>query len=497
MQIASWYFAAENNIPNFVREKDGYIFPKRLLDKHFNEDGSINPKALTFKNTVKKYWQTYHSYKNYRDLVKNNPQLKYEKAKYQIPDIKFLPYWFEIMINKSIKKAEGEKANLYLQSELYRKKLDALMAFAAVNELELQAHFAPVGLMFNQGTLSDWDKYQDQTIWDRIREAGKDIFYRVEYSSQNIGIPERIKQDKAYTEGKGKELMVSTSIANNAKVKEWIDKAKGEMAEESGWLADIKAWWQGDKEYDGSGWGHGARTELAKAIGFEDGKIDNIFEAGVYSMLQRGEVIIDDKSKLKKSLNEDPELKDREKIISRTIVNDSRYLKESFKIELPVKSIQFGGKRAKGAMWKQFVNPLNSKYRDTWKVAANDLSWLVRSVGLYTTANIKKDGNVKFEHTFNDKFDLRPSVGRDWEYNVVNIILGFLYHDAAGGNDLMRIKADWHNEYTKEKVDWMANGDKYFRSTMDNIKQQQNSLNNELEKADQWNRNTSFFENLE
>lgn len=122
LQIASWYFAAENSLPNFVKESDGYIFPKRLLDKHINEDGSINTKALTFKKTAKKQWETYHSYKNYRDLVKNNPQLKYEKALYQIPDIKLLPFWFEIMINKAIKKAEGEKANLYLQSELYRKK---------------------------------------------------------------------------------------------------------------------------------------------------------------------------------------------------------------------------------------------------------------------------------------------------------------------------------------------------------------------------------------
>jgi len=54
LQIASWYFAAENSLPNFVKESDGYIFPKRLLDKHINEDGSINTKALTFKKTAKK-----------------------------------------------------------------------------------------------------------------------------------------------------------------------------------------------------------------------------------------------------------------------------------------------------------------------------------------------------------------------------------------------------------------------------------------------------------
>lgn len=69
-----------------------------------------------------------------------------------------------------------------MQSELYRKRINALLAFVKVHELELQAHFAPVGIMFNKGILSDWDEYQDQTIWDRIKETGKDVFYKVNYS---------------------------------------------------------------------------------------------------------------------------------------------------------------------------------------------------------------------------------------------------------------------------------------------------------------------------
>lgn len=492
LQIASWYFAAENTLPNFVKESDGYIFPKRLLDKHFNEDGSVNKKALTFKETVKKYWETYHSYINYRDLVKNNPQLKYEKAKYKIPDIKLLPVWFEIMINKAIRRAEGEKANLYLQSELYRKKLDALMAFAAVHDMELQAHFAPVGLMFNQGTLSDWEMYQDQTIWDRVKEAGKDIFYRVEYSASAIGISQRKKEDKLYVEGQGKERMINTSIVNTSKIREWISKASDELTEEKGWLADLNSWWNGNKEYDGSGWAHGARTEVYKLLGFKDDNINNLFEVGVSSMLQRGKIIINDQSDLKKNLNKDFKLKNREEELAKLIIKDPRYLKQDFN-DIKIRDvIEFGGVRGS---WGSFVNPFGEKFSQSWKVVVNQLTWLIRHVNVESTAYVKKDGSVRMRHQFEDTFDLRPNVGRTVAYNASTMILGFLYHDAAGGNDLMKIKGDWNNNYNRNNIDWMAMKNDYIKQMKENKKNRIDSLMREWNQADEWNQNVPLFGN--
>ena len=32
----------------------------------------------------------------------------------------------------------------------------------------------------------------------------------------------------------------------------------------------------------------------------------------------------------------------------------------------------------------------------------------------------------------------------------MSIITGFLYHGLAGGNDLMKVKGDWNNEYSKK-----------------------------------------------
>jgi len=379
-----------------------------------------------------------------------------------------LPDWYHTILDQAISKAEGAKKALYMKSELYRLKLNALIAFEKVHNMELQAHFAPVGLMFNKGTLSDWDQYQDQTIWDRVKDTGKDLFYRLNYSS-GATLEQKRKEEKAFVEGEGKTRMVKTSIVNTAGIKKWVDQAKEELKITKHWYTDIVDWARGDKEYDGSGWAHGARQSLAKSIGFTDGNIDNLFEAGIYSMLQSGEVDISNSKRLIKMINEDPEFVEYEKEIAKKVFHDLRYLKETFEIiDLPLRAIQLGGKRAKGDMLDQFKNPFSTKYRDTWKVAANELTWLLRSIGIITLVSVDKNGDVKIQHKFEDTFDLRASEdgSRSIEYDVVSIISGFLYHDIAGGNDLMKVKGNWSNQYSKKDVEWKANGDKIIEEGM-------------------------------
>lgn len=129
LYVESWGFYAGASAEGFFSE-EGYHFPKRLLDKAFNPDGSINGNAPTFRECVKSYWKIYHQYKTYRDYIKANPSKKYVTAKYKIPIISnVLPDWFHAILDQAISKAEGAKKALYMKSELYRLKLNALIAF--------------------------------------------------------------------------------------------------------------------------------------------------------------------------------------------------------------------------------------------------------------------------------------------------------------------------------------------------------------------------------
>ena len=497
LQTASWFYTSKETSDGYFVEDKYYQFPKRLLDKAFNHDGSLNEKAPTFRQCVKDYWKAYHHYKNYRDQVISNPKLKYAPAKSPIPQISsILPSWFKDIMTQSIAKIEGTKQNTYMKSELYRRKLHALLAFAKVHEMELQAHFAPVGLMFNKGILSDWDQYQDQTIWDRVQDAGKDIFYKVHYS-ENSTIEQKKQQEKAFIEGEGKSRMIKTSIANTAGIKAWIDKAKEELKIEKHWYTFIEEWWQGDRTYDGSGWGHGARQSFAKAIGFDDGKVNSLFEVGIYSMLQAGDVDISNSERLIKKINEDPAFIAYEKEIAQLIHNDRNYLKKNFDFE-DGKGIQLGGKRAEGAMLQQFKNPFSSKYKDTWKVAANELTWLLRSIGVKSKITVYVNGNIVINHKFQDVFDLRPSDNgsRSIEYDAVSIITGFLYHDIAGGNDLMKIKGNWNNNYSKSQLEWMLKTpeekgkslEEAMKKINEQMKNKNDSLKRNMDEIDFWNR---------
>ena len=64
--------------------------------------------------------------------------------------------------------------------------------------------------------------------------------------------------------------------------------------------------------------------------------------------------------------------------------------------------IQLGGKRAEGDILDQFKMPFSAKYKDTWKVASNELTWLLRSINLVFKARVSKDGSVKISYKFED-----------------------------------------------------------------------------------------------
>lgn len=75
-QVGSWFLTMEGENEDYFFEKSGkedrFYFPKRLLDKAFNPDGSLSNKP-TYRQCVKDYWKVYKEYTDYRHYITNNP----------------------------------------------------------------------------------------------------------------------------------------------------------------------------------------------------------------------------------------------------------------------------------------------------------------------------------------------------------------------------------------------------------------------------------------
>ena len=213
------------------------------------------------------------------------------------------------------------------------------------------------------------------------------------------------------------------------------------------WWKELNNWFNGSSTYDGSGWGHGLREQIFKSLGL-DNKGSNLIEVGIKSMLQAGEITLEGNS-LEKIANDPVMISYETELISQAKA-DPKFHREAYAF-LREKPVQFGGKRASEDMFEQIKDPFNPKYKDTWRVAANELTWLVRSTIIKSIISVNKSGYMTIEHKFSDIFDLRPSDYRTGAYNMATKILGFLYHDIAGGNDQMRVKATWKRNYQLAK----------------------------------------------
>ncbi|MCV6629597.1 MAG: hypothetical protein OIF50_07030, partial [Flavobacteriaceae bacterium] len=241
---------------------------------------------------------------------------------------------------------------------------------------------------------------------------------------------------------------------NNSLVDEWVGIAKKELFVKDTWANDLMQWAKGNKYYKGSGWAHGVRQGISDALGL-DGEAHNLVEVGIKSMLQHHEIVLDNSPRLLQKINEDPAMVQYEKkLLLNHVLKHPKYGKEDFRNDEKIRSsLQLGGKRASGEMFDQFLQFYHPKNFATWKVALNELTWLLRSIAVETKIRVNSTGEVRFTHEFSDTFDLRPS-GQDSRetYDVITLVLGFVYHDIAGGNDLMKIRAKWTNVYSKAQI---------------------------------------------
>jgi hypothetical protein len=119
----------------------------------------------------------------------------------------------------------------------------------------------------------------------------------------------------------------------------------------------------------------------------------------------------------------DPAMIAHEQDIVDRIKSDPRYMNESFNTEFIPERVGFGGKAAPYDKRIQAKDPLNPKYRDTWKVAANELTWLIRNASVTPTVYVSKDGSFIIDYHLTDTLDLRPNRPEGDMYNDVTRIL--------------------------------------------------------------------------
>ena len=206
------------------------------------------------------------------------------------------------------------------------------------------------------------------------------------------------------------------------------------------WGEKLKSLWRGDPNYKGSGWGHGVRRKLAELL-HNDNKASNIAEAGLLSLLQSDKIVLEGEALNK--IKNDPAMVAFDNELIGLAKQDPNYGKRAFSFIADTKVIEFGGKRAPEDMVEQAKDPLNPRYRDTWKVGANELTWLVRHASVRSSVYVSRTGIITITHNLHDQFDLRPTAGRTGAYNTACQVLGTMYHDVLGGNDKITIEAKW------------------------------------------------------
>ena len=206
------------------------------------------------------------------------------------------------------------------------------------------------------------------------------------------------------------------------------------------WGEKLKSLWRGDPNYKGSGWGHGVRRKLAELL-HNDNKASNIAEAGLLSLLQSDKIVLEGEALNK--IKNDPAMVAFDNELIGLAKQDPNYRKRAFSFIADTKVIEFGGKRAPEDMVEQAKDPLNPRYRDTWKVGANELTWLVRHASVRSSVYVSRTGIITITHNLHDQFDLRPTAGRTGAYNIACQVLGTMYHDVLGGNDKITIEAKW------------------------------------------------------
>jgi RHS repeat-associated protein len=145
---------------------------------------------------------------------------------------------------------------------------------------------------------------------------------------------------------------------------------------------------------------------------------------------------------LLEAVKNDPDMLAFQAQILSDVKSDPRYGKEAF-YRNGVDVREFGGKRGSGDDWFSLGKNDPILKKETWQVAANQLTWALRHATVKYWAEVGKDGTITIQFRLYDTLDLSGQAGRSGAYNTISEILGFGYHTVAGGNKNLQTRGQW------------------------------------------------------
>ncbi|MFT7898843.1 PAAR domain-containing protein [Tenacibaculum ascidiaceicola] len=135
--------------------------------------------------------------------------------------------------------SSDEKYAIILYNLAYVTYQNMLLQYAPLQSADLYAHFAPVGHILHTKLLQDKsgsfnDQYGNTSIFERIKNAGKDKFYRMVYKNNKDGSElteeQKREQEKTEVETKLIKKLINSSIADteyiNNVIKAYVHKKK-------------------------------------------------------------------------------------------------------------------------------------------------------------------------------------------------------------------------------------------------------------------------------
>ncbi len=209
--------------------------------------------------------------------------------------------------------------------------------------------------------------------------------------------------------------------------------------------------------------GHGPRQWLANQLGV-DNNADNIWGLLQLSLLQSDHANITGPA-LDKIIASKSAYSAYENEVKRLVKLQPDYKERAFSYNPDVyidisndelRSIHFGGETSKkDKAWVQGIklftgmfpyNFINSymEYPETWAVAGDELTWMLRNATISSEVNVSEDGEITISYELTDQLDLIPDwKNRPFAYNVACLVLGIPYHIYYGGNPDMAVSARW------------------------------------------------------